>query len=168
MRVAAPPLPAPAAGWCVRKGCAGPPACRRGSRAGVAVVQVHDAGPVDAGRADGPPPEAKAGLLQLAQYLEVLQPGAAYGPITAGIPDEKTAISRVSPASTGRTYTMTTRLRPVCGRASTRLSIFTASTSRGLDTGSPVKGDSSSPATKPGPDTGPHRGRQAEDQRGEE
>src|SRR5690348_18459809 len=49
---------------------------------------------------------------------------------------------------------MSAWVRPVCGRASTRLSIFTASTSRGPGTCSPVKGDSSGPGDEPGPAPG--------------
>src|SRR5262245_57204487 len=54
---------------------------------------------------------------------------------------------------------MSAWLTPVCGRASTRLSIFTASTGRGPGTGSPVKGDRSpgdtlgeDPVPAPGPE----------------
>ena len=37
-------------------------------------------------------------------------------------------MNRVSPPSTGITYTMSADCSPVCGRAFTMLSIFTAST----------------------------------------
>ena len=41
---------------------------------------------------------------------------------------------------------MSALVRPVCGRASTMLSIFTASTGPSVLTGSPVKGDTSGTA----------------------
>src|SRR5690348_10577162 len=40
---------------------------------------------------------------------------------------------------------MSALVRPVCGRAGARLSIFTASTGPGEDTGSPVNGENSWP-----------------------
>ena len=54
-------------------------------------------------------------------------------------------MNRVSPPSTGITYTMSADWSPVCGRASTMLSIFTASTGPSARTGSPVNGSSSGP-----------------------
>ncbi len=65
------------------------------------------------------------------------------GPITGGTCEEKMVRKRVRPPSTGITYTMSAELMPVCGRANTMLSIFTASTRRSDLTGSPVNGDSS-------------------------
>ena len=54
-------------------------------------------------------------------------------------------MNRVSPPSTGITYTMSADCSPVCGLASTMLSIFTASTGPSDLTGSPVNGSSSGP-----------------------
>src|SRR5215831_20473219 len=51
------------------------------------------------------------------------------------------AISRLSPPSTGSTYTMSAPVSPVCGRAGALLSIFTATTGVSEDTRSPVNGD---------------------------
>src|SRR5436190_948565 len=53
------------------------------------------------------------------------------------------ASSRLRPPSTGIAYTMSARVSPVDGRASTTLSIFTASTRFSEDTGSPVNGERS-------------------------
>src|SRR5260370_33130760 len=61
--------------------------------------------------------------------------------MTGGKRDEKTASIRLSPPSTGRTYTMSAAVRPVGGRASTMLSVFTASTGPSDFTSSPVAGD---------------------------
>src|SRR6266480_2208811 len=58
------------------------------------------------------------------------------------------AISRLSPPSTGSTYTMSARASPVCGRAYTMLSILTASTRCSEGTGSPVNGDRSRAAAE--------------------
>src|SRR6266487_5974863 len=58
------------------------------------------------------------------------------------------AISRLSPPSTGSTYTMSARASPVCGRAYTMLSILTASTRFSEGTGSPVNGDRSCAAAE--------------------
>src|SRR5690348_5446814 len=52
---------------------------------------------------------------------------------------------RVSPPSTGITYTRSADCIPVCGRAYTMLSIFTASTRPSDLTGLPVNGSSSGP-----------------------
>ena len=54
-------------------------------------------------------------------------------------------MNRVSPPSTGITYTMSADCSPVCGLAFTMLSIFTASTGPSARTGSPVNGSSSGP-----------------------
>jgi len=51
-------------------------------------------------------------------------------------------MNRLSPPSTGSAYTMSAWVSPVCGRAFTMLSIFTASTRFSAGTGSPVNGDS--------------------------
>ena len=63
--------------------------------------------------------------------------------MTGGNRDEKTARKRLSPPSTGSTYTMSARESPVCGRACLMLSTLTAITGTSLATGSPVNGDSS-------------------------
>src|SRR5262249_31213177 len=67
------------------------------------------------------------------------------GPMTGGMCEEKIARKRVRPPSTGSTYTMSASGRPVCGRAYTMLSIFTASTRFRDFTLSPVNGDRSGP-----------------------
>ena len=54
-------------------------------------------------------------------------------------------MNRVSPPSTGITYTRSADCSPVCGLAYTMLSIFTASTGPSDLTGSPVNGSSSGP-----------------------
>src|ERR1700733_8621856 len=54
-------------------------------------------------------------------------------------------MNRVSPPSTGITYTRSADCSPVCGLAYTMLSILTASTGPSDLTGSPVKGSSSGP-----------------------
>src|SRR5258708_2205580 len=53
------------------------------------------------------------------------------------------ARKRLSPPSTGSTYTTSAAESPACGRARTILSIFTAITGPRLATGSPVNGDTS-------------------------
>src|SRR6266545_7692081 len=63
------------------------------------------------------------------------------GPMMRGKCDENTAKMRLKPPSTGIRYTMSARVRPVGGRASTTLSILTASTGRSAFTRSPVNGD---------------------------
>src|SRR5215469_1579596 len=75
------------------------------------------------------------------------------GPITVGKCEENTAIIRLSPPSTGSKYTMSALVNPVCGRANTMLSIFTASTGRGPAACSPVNGDTR-PAEQPPPASG--------------
>ena len=54
-------------------------------------------------------------------------------------------MKRLSPPSTGITYTMSADCRPVCGLAYTMLSIFTARTGPRDLTRSPVNGSSSGP-----------------------
>ena len=55
-------------------------------------------------------------------------------------------MKRLSPPSTGSTYTMSACVSPVCGRASTMLSIFTARTVLSFFTRSPVNGERSGPS----------------------
>src|SRR5437868_3538732 len=70
--------------------------------------------------------------------------------MTGGNREEYTARNRLSPPSTGSTYTMSAAFSPVCGRARTMLSIFTASTGPREVTGSPVNGEVSGPVAAAG------------------
>src|ERR1700757_5129941 len=87
------------------------------------------------------PDQANAGRPNCGSRYRSLSRALRTGPTVVGTREENTAMNRVRPPSTGSTYTMSADWSPVCGRAVTMLSIFTASTGLSARTGSPVKGE---------------------------
>src|SRR5215471_15617730 len=96
---------------------------------------------MNATRCGAAPDQANAGRPNWRRIFRSSSRALRTGPTAFGRWEENTAMNRVRPPSTGITYTRSADRSPVCGRASTMLSIFTASTGLSERTRSPVNGE---------------------------